>query len=442
MEVVSIESGTAAERAGVRPGDDLVAIDGHPIGDSLDVAFAVGSADDGRATIEWRFLRTTEDRRVSLPARRPEEFGLGVRPDAARTCSNRCIFCFVDQLPRGLRKNLYVKDEDYRLSFAYGNYVTLTNLTLSDYERIAAQRLSPLYVSVHATDDVVRRRMLGNPTAPSIMEALTKLASHGIDLHTQIVVCPGLNDDGVLERTLADLRSIGEAVVSIAVVPVGLTRHREALPRIDPVDSRLAGALVDLVERWQRRFLSERGRRVTYAADELYLTAGRELPPAEAYEDFPQLENGVGLLRSFEAGFGERAAELARSRLDGVGVAIVTSSLAAPFLRRVVVPALAGAGASTTVIAAENTLLGPSVTVAGLLSGRDLERSAREAPADALVLIPAEALNEDGLTIDGATLESVAREAGREHVVATHDIVGSVLEFAAGRARGAGGESR
>ena len=428
MRVVAVEPGSEAEERGVRPEDDLVAIDGRAVRDAIDLAFALGTLDGETARVA--FVRSGKRYEIALAGATPGESGIELAPDAVRTCGNRCLFCFVDQLPPGLRPSLYVKDEDYRLSFAYGNYVTLTNLAEDDYRRIERQRLSPLYVSVHATRDDVRREMLGNPEAPAIMQALERLARAGIRLHAQIVVCPGRNDGEVLEQTLEDLASLGEATASIAVVPVGLTSHRAGLPAIRPVSPTDAGALVDTVARWQARFRRERGSAVVFAADELHLLAGRGLPPHEHYEDFPQLENGVGLLRRFEHAFLASARALTDAPPGPMRVTLVTSTLPAAFLREVCVPALAAAGIELDVLAVENTLLGPTVTVAGLLGGPDMARAlAGAAPSD-LTLLPGEAFTEDGLTIDGMTVETIARETGRENVIASTDIVGAILEHA------------
>ncbi len=428
MRILSVKPGSAADRAGIRPGDDLVAIGGEPVGDSLDVAYALGWAEAPDGAVGYRFARDGRTFDAVLPAARPDELGIELAPDTYRTCANRCTFCFVDQLPDGLRPSLSVKDEDYRLSFAFGNYVTLTNLTDGDYERIARQRLSPLYVSVHATDDAVRRAMLGNPKAPPVMAALRRLADAGITLHTQIVVCPGTNDGDVLDGTLSDLMSLGESIRSIAIVPVGLTAHREGLPHIEPLDRERAREVLGTVERWQQRFLAERGLRTVYAADELYLVAGRELPPAEEYDDFPQLENGVGLLRNFEADFTARVALLENPVGRPFTATLVTGTHAARFIERTVRGPLCERGIDVRVLPVENRLLGPTVTVAGLLAGRDMADALRDADPSDVTLLPGEAFNDEGLTIDGMTVEDIAEASGRHSVRAADDIIDAFLE--------------
>lgn len=427
MRVVRVERGSAADRAGLRANDELVAIGGKSVGDAVDVAFALGWADED--TTDFEFSRDSSRLVAALPPEPLGDLGIELAPDGVRTCGNRCVFCFVDQLPKGLRPSLYVKDEDYRLSFLFGNYVTLTNMGDDDFERIAEQRLSPLYVSVHASDDDVRRRMLGNAGAPPILGQLSRLANSGITVHTQVVIVPGMNDGAVLDRTIADLADLGRAVASVAVVPVGLTAHRDGLPEIEPVSPRGATEILDLIERHQAALTAARGESFVYAADELYLLAGRELPQLESYGDLPQLENGVGLLRSFEAALESRVAELDGKVTAPIRVAVVTSSLAGDFLERTAGPLLASVGPiETRFVRVENTLLGPTVTVAGLLPGRDIAAAVAAAASDELVLIPAEAFNDDGLTIDGMDLEEISAGSRCRRVMAAGDLVDAILD--------------
>lgn len=435
MKVVAVASGSKADRRGVRAGDELVSVDGRAVRDAVDLAFALGGAED-RAVV--RFERDGSGFEVELPAGAPDDVGIELAPDPVRTCLNRCVFCFVDQLPSGLRSSLYVKDEDYRLSFTFGNYVTLTNVTDADYGRIEEQRLSPLYVSVHATDDDVRRRMLGNPNAPPIMQALRRLVRAGVRVHAQIVVCPGLNDGAVLETTLEDLASLGEATESVAVVPVGLTSHRNGLPPLEPVSAAGAEEILDTVARWQERLRPGRGSAVVFAADELFLLAGRELPPYGHYEDFPQLENGVGLLRRFERAFEESLRALADVGPLALRVTLVTSTLPADFLRATCAPPLTKHGVALDVVEVENALLGPTVSVAGLLAGADMARALTRAGSSDLTLLPGEAFTAGGLTIDGMTVDEIAGQSGRENVVAAFDVVGAILDHL-GHGSGGGG---
>jgi putative radical SAM enzyme (TIGR03279 family) len=431
MRVTRVEPGGLAGRAGVKSGDDLRSVGGRELEDDLDLMFALGWLEEAEAS--FGFERGGEHFAVTLPVARPQELGIELEEPQTRQCGNACVFCFVDQLPRGLRASLYVKDEDYRLSFSYGNYVTLTNLTEDDYERIARLRLSPLYVSVHATDDAVRREMLGVDDAPRILDALSRLAGAGIRVHTQIVLVPGMNDGDVLDRSLRDLSALGKTVESVAVVPVGLTGHRDGLPDIEPVTAEGAGAALAAVAAWQERHLADGRGRTVYAADELYLLAGEELPPYEDYGDLPQLENGVGLLRGFEHELEERTTEL-RDALREVAdrplrAVLVTGELAAGFIRSTLESTLGNVlGLTVDVVAAPNTLFGSSVTVAGLLSGADMVAALRGSGDAGLFLLPAAAFNTDGLTLDGATLDEIASRSGRGNVVATDDPAGAIVE--------------
>jgi len=430
--VLRVEKGSAAERAGVRAGDELVAIGGQPVSDGLDVVYALGWCEEQDGAVDFELTRRGVSRAVRLPPERPEELGFELERDEYRSCRNRCIFCFIDQLPGGLRRSLSFKDEDYRLSFAFGNYITLTNLSDADYERVVRQRLSPLYISVHATDDGVRRSMLGNPLAPSIIDALKRLHEGGIAMHTQIVIVPGVNDGAVLRSTLDDLLDV-PGVTSIAVVPVGLTAHREDLPHIEAVTEAGAGRIIDEIERRQGTLLAARGSRIVFGVDELYLTAGRELPPCESYEDFPQLENGVGLLRSLEHDFRERLPELEKRlrTLDDraprrLRVSIVTGVSAAPFIQSLVEDSLLAAAFDARVVPVENTLFGSEVTVAGLLPGEDMARAAGMVDAD-LTLLPAEAFNQGGLTIDDMSLTDVAAAARAGEMRLSCDIIDALM---------------
>ncbi|MFH1689488.1 MAG: DUF512 domain-containing protein [Candidatus Eisenbacteria bacterium] len=428
MKITRVARGSVADRAGLRDGDELLAVDDRRLEDAIDLTFALAWAEG--TEVVYGLSRDGTPFSVTLPLEDPEELGFEVQEAPIRTCGNSCVFCFVDQLPRGLRPSLYVKDEDYRLSFSYGNYITLTNLSDSDYERIAEQRLSPIYVSVHATDDAVRRAMLGNDEAPPILESLRRLGDSRIRVHAQAVLCPGVNDGEVLERTVADLFALGETVQSIAVVPVGLTAHRQRLPMLEGISAAVAGNVLDAVGRWQERFLREGRDRTVYAADELYLRAGRALPPHNEYGDFPQLENGVGLLRSFEFGLNERAGLLG-DRLDPpLAVTLVTGRLADGFLAEAIGSALARVdGLTFRVVTSDNSLLGPTVTVAGLLPGADMVGALKKARESDAFFLPGAAFNEDGVTLDGMNLSEIADAAGRENVVATDDVVEAILDL-------------
>ncbi len=289
VRVKAIEVGGIAEELGIVAGTELLTVNGRDVADFLDWEFL--TADD-ELVIE---ARLPDGEAVIFDIERPdgETLGLELEPPTIRRCANRCEFCFIEGLPKGLRKPLYVRDDDYRLSFAYGNFATLSNLKEKDFARILEYRLSPLYISVHATPWEARKVLLNNPRVPNIVDQLTRLAAGGIQFHGQMVIVPGLNDGDVLEQSLRDLWALGEAVLSVAVVPVGLTQFSH-LYTGKSMDQEASESLLCAVDRWAERARKERGESWVCGSDELYLLAGRELPPAEYYGEFAQIENGVG----------------------------------------------------------------------------------------------------------------------------------------------------
>src|SRR5881296_1502954 len=327
--VARIRPRTAAAAAGLTRGDRVLAINGHRLRDAIDFQFHAGEPE-----LELRVER--DGTLLTLPLeRRGADLGVELEPPRAgeiATCANKCVFCFIHQLPKGMRRSLYVKDDDFRLSFLHGNYITLTDLDEAAFERIIEQHLSPLYVSVHATDPQLRHSLLGRPrVSAEILPRLERLAKAGIRMHAQIVLCPGWNDGPQLERTVFDLAPLHPKVATTAIVPVGLTRHRERLPALRSLTPDEARALVVTAGRWQQRWLSELGSRFVFLADEIYLLAGLPLPPAAAYEDFPIAEDGIGLVRRFEDGFG-RAVAGRRGVVRSRSVTVVTGEMFAPRL--------------------------------------------------------------------------------------------------------------
>ncbi|HZP36897.1 MAG TPA: DUF512 domain-containing protein [Methylomirabilota bacterium] len=410
--VAAVAPRTAAARAGLRPGDRILAINGAALRDVIDFHFHAGEE-----TLDLAMEREGRPHRARLE-RRGSALGLELeapKPAEIATCANKCVFCFIHQLPKGLRKSLYVKDDDFRLSFLHGNYITLTDLEEAELERIESQRLSPLYVSVHATDPDLRHALLGQPRVRrELLPVMERLAKAGIAMHAQIVLCPGWNDGVHLDRTVHDLARLHPAVTTTAVVPVGLTRHRERLPALRPVTPDEARTLVHTIEAWQRDFRSALGTRFVWAADELYLTADRPLPPAGAYEGFAVAEDGIGLVRRFEDGWARivrsRPAPPARPRR----VTVVTGELYAPRMRallaRLDVPRL-----TAEVQAIRNELFGRGIGVAGLLSGRDIQLQLGEAAGGGRglgdeVLVPAVALRDGaGVFLDDLTPADLAQ---------------------------------
>jgi putative radical SAM enzyme (TIGR03279 family) len=401
IRITAVEPQSIAEEMGLRPGTEVLSVNGRELEDFLDWEFL---------TAEEQFLlhvRQPDGEEIEYDIERPlgESLGVALEPARIRRCANRCDFCFVDGLPDGLRDVLYIRDDDYRLSFRYGNFATLTNLKPKDVERIIEYRLSPLYVSVHATDPTVRRYLLRNPTAPDILSQLGRFAEHGIEFHTQVVMSPGVNDGEVLRRTLADLYDFGPAVLGCSVVPVGLTEYSKHHLVREPTAEECRAALA-LVEARAAVALADRGRHWAFGADELYLRAGVELPPAEIYDGFEQVENGVGSVRWLQR---EVAAGLDRlGGWAGRRIGVVTGTAMARLMPMVLEPLARATGAAFELIPVVNTLFGASVTTAGLLPGTAVQTALRERRDLDLALLPGESVNDDGLLMDSMRLELLA----------------------------------
>ncbi len=409
--VAAVRRGGAAAAAGLRERDRLLAINGTPLRDVIDFHFNAG---EDRLEIEVDRDGTRATRR--LVRRRGGDLGLTLEapgPKEIATCANKCVFCFIHQLPKGMRRSLYVKDDDYRLSFLHGNYVTLTDLEEPDLARIVEQRLSPLYVSVHATDPELRHALLGRPrVSGEILPVMERLATAGIAMHAQIVLCPELNDGPHLAKTVFDLARLHPGVRTAAIVPVGLTRHRERLPRLRSLTPDEARGLVATVTEWQHHFLEHLGSRFVFAADEIHLLASTDVPPAHAYEGFSLVEDGVGLVRRFEDGFARAVRRLPPRLLAPRAATVVTGEIYGPRLRRLLA-AVNVAGLMADVVEVPNEFFGRAIGVAGLLTGEDIQRElARRALGD-VVLIPAVAVREgDGVLLDDRTPADLACDLG------------------------------
>jgi putative radical SAM enzyme (TIGR03279 family) len=404
IRVQSVASGSLAAHLGITSGFELHTIDGRELEDFLDWEFL--SADE-----HVRLRGSSSDGEViEFDVERPENvpWGIELEPPRIRRCANRCDFCFVDGLPSGLRDTLYIRDDDYRLSFRYGNFATLTNLKSKDVNRILEYRLSPLYVSVHATDPVLRRRLLRNPRAPEIVPQLAGLAAGGIRFHTQIVLQPGVNDGAVLERSLEDLYALGPPVLSVSVVPVGLTEYSKYELVREPYAEECRAAL-DLVERFATRARAARGYHWIYGSDDLYLGAGVPLPPAQRYDGFEQAENGVGSVRFLQERI--REAHAGHRTLAGRRIGVVTGTAMGRVMPDVLRTLQHAVGGQFELVIVENDLFGPTVTSAGLLPGRSIQRALEHREALDLVLLPAEAVNDRGLFLDDLTVDTVAQSA-------------------------------
>lgn len=405
--ITHVRPGSIADRLGLKAGDRLDSIAGEPVIDQIDYQaltarerfdMAVTGPDGAARTVrvrkqDWEPLGLTLDQSiVSNP----------------RPCRNHCAFCFIDQMPPGMRKTLYVKDDDWRLSLMMGNYITMTNMDDAEFDRVIRRRVSPLFISVHATDPALRTRMLRNPRAGELMDRLRRLKDNGLRYHCQVVLCPGWNDGEALDRTLRDLRGLYPAAQSVALVPIGLTKFREGLPFIQPYDAAMAAALIRRAEAYQRQYLSELGTRFVFPADEFYCLSGLPLPEDEAYEDYPQIENGVGMLRQFETDLRFAAEDDPVPETPPRRLVVATGTSVAPFLQALA-DRYAPRGTTVRVRPIVNRFFGESVTVAGLITGRDLTDQCREVEADAILIVNSMLRAEGDLFLDDMTLEEVRR---------------------------------
>lgn len=415
----AVARGSRASALGLRAGDRLLAIDDLVPRDVIDLQLELPDA--GCVVVE----RGGQEVRLATQAQLdPAALTLDEPiPGGIRECNNHCEFCFIRGLPSGLRSTLYIFDDDYRYSFLWGNFLTLTNFDESDWARIGYQRLSPLNVSVHATDDAIRRRLLVNRHAPPILPQLERLRTLGIEVNTQIVLCAGINDGAVLGRSIEELAALYPGVRSVSVVPVGLTRYSRVKNIRRPTREEASAALAQ-IERWQEQFRSRLSIGFVYASDELHVLAGREeVPPAEVYDGFPALANGVGLLRSMLDGWqalttNSRAVKQARQR----EMAWLTGRLAAPALQRMADAWHTRTGWRPSVVTVENAFFGPEISVSGLLSGADLVHALHALPQDVEdIVLPRGAFGFDGQqTLDGVSAEDVgAAHPGRVHLAST-----------------------
>jgi putative radical SAM enzyme (TIGR03279 family) len=370
--IKAVEQGSIAEELDVRPGDVLLEVNGSPVEDVLEYKFLINDY-----YIEVLIRKETgEEWLLEIDKEPHEDLGLKFETglmDRGKSCKNKCIFCFIDQLPEGMRKSLYFKDDDSRLSFLQGNFISLTNLEAPDIERIIKYRISPLNVSVHTTDPGLRVRMLGNPKAGEALGAMRTFLENGLVLNCQIVLCPGLNDGEKLKRTLEDLFKMGRSIRSIGVVPVGITRHRKGLYTLRPFGREDANRAVDTVEKWQKIFQKEYDSRVVYAADELYLKAGLPFPGVGAYQDFPQLENGIGMMTLFKEQFDSLFKKMAWDMRRTGTVSVATGMAAGDFIQDLG-KRIEGAvrNLKVHIYPIVNEYFGETIDVAGLVTGGDL----------------------------------------------------------------------
>ncbi|MCS7215174.1 MAG: DUF512 domain-containing protein [Thermodesulfovibrio sp.] len=388
-----------AHRAGIQAGDKIISINSHHVKDVLDLMF-YGEEEFLKIVVE------RDGRKLSFSIKRDEKpLGIEVEPFRIKRCVNKCLFCFVEQLPKGLRKSLYVKDEDYRASFLYGNYITLTNLTEKDYERIKKFRLSPLYISVHATDPEIRNSLLGNYEAPPIMLELKKLAKTKIRMHTQIVLCPGINDGTVLEKTIIDLYKLYPYVSSIAIVPVGLTKyHKNGLMA---VTKSKAEEVIKIIEIFQKRFRKKHGASFVYLADEFYIKAEKQFPSLSVYDELPQIENGVGMVPLFMS-------KAIKIKIPSVRlkkrVVTFTGTSFYPYLTQFI-ERLKKKTLPIDVYPIKNNLFGETVSVTGLLCGEDIIKGLASyvEPGDFLIIPDVTMRDSEDMFIDSLTMSDIEK---------------------------------
>jgi len=403
--ICSIIEGGIAHEIGLKKGDTLIDVNGNPIRDVIDYMYY--SKD---SALNVKIQRGNKTHSFKIEKKGKVDIGFELKPFRIRSCRNKCIFCFVDQLPKGMRKPLYLKDEDYRMSFLYGNYITLTNLSALDKKRIIAQRLSPLYVSVHTTNNDLRRKMLGNPKAPDILKEIQELTSHKIRIHAQIVLCPGLNDGDELSRTIKDLLRFYPYVASIAIVPVGLTRYKKG--HLRPVEKSDALKIVENVKQIRRRFKKRHGDPIVHLADEFYIKTDVPFPSLSEYGDLPQVENGVGLVPVFLNS--AKKLKLPR-KIEPRKIALFTGTSFMPYLEEFVQRLKAIDGLTLDVFKIENKFFGSMITVTGLLTGKDILKTiVGKTKADCL-LVPDIVLREGhNVFLDGVTPKDMEESLGMQ----------------------------
>ncbi len=422
LEIDRIAPDSLGEEIGLNIGDRVLVVNGSEITDPLDWRFHI--ADE---LVEILVESGGEQVIYEIEKEYDDDLGVHLKGPGFRKCNNRCVFCFIDQNPKNVRKTLKFKDEDYRLSFLYGNYVTLTNIPEEELRRTAEQRLSPLYVSVHATDIELRRRLLGNPKAPDILPIMRRLIDDGISLHTQIVLMPGLNDKDQLDRTVDDLIALYPGVGSVCIVPVGLSDHRSRLPELRRFSDSESADLVSWLGRRQKELLTTLGQRFVFISDEFFLMCGSPMPLANDYEGFPQVGNGVGMVRQLLDGFEVDYGPFADGLQRAMTVDLVTAPLVWKVLEDLVRQLNEIECLSVVPHVVTNEFYGDGITVSGLLSGRDIltQLSKKDLTGD-VMLLPPNVLNDDGVFLDDMSLKEFGSQIGIPAVCGSYDLIESL----------------
>lgn len=407
-KIVYVESDSLAAEAGIEPGDILLRVDNHEIHDILEYRYLMS---------EYEVTVTVQKKNGDIEEITIEndyedigmEFETGLM-DNAKSCTNKCIFCFIDQLPEGMRETVYFKDDDTRLSFLQGNYVTLTNMSDEELDRMIAMKVSPINISVHTTNPELRVKMLNNRFAGRVYDIMKRFSENGIHMNCQIVLCPGINDGKELERTVFDIRKLYPYIDSLAIVPVGLTAHRDGLCKLKEFDKYGAGKVINTVTAWQERFLNEIGTRLVYLSDEFYINAERALPEPEEYEGYPQIENGVGLVPSLKEEF-FAALSMVKVKKKKRHISVVTGELAFGFIKGLCEKLEEKTGMKTDVYAVKNEFFGGGVNVSGLVTGGDIIKQLKGIIKTKELFIPQVMLrDEDDIFLDDVTVSDIEKE--------------------------------
>lgn len=413
VEIKHIQPDSIAEELGIGSGDQVVSINGRQISDALDYRFYITHEE-----IELVVRQDQGEAVFEIEKDYDDDLGIFLEDLEMRSCGNACIFCFVFQNPKGLRKGLYFKDEDYRFSFLYGHYTTLTNATREDLERIVEQRLSPLYISVHVTDPELRKLMLGIKFDDHLFEKIDFLTQNGIELNCQIVLCPELNDGEMLDKTIADLKAYYPMIRSVAIVPVGLTRHRKNLFPLKPVTREYSLKTIAETDRRRELLRKELGSAFVYLSDEFYIRTATPIPGNEYYEDFYQLENGVGLTRDFMTRFEAELPLLKNPAGRPLNFSLVTGTLGAEVLKKYFMSRLNRIpGMYFKLHPVNNKFYGPSITVAGLLVGQDIYHTLKDEKTGDYIILPPACLNDEGLFLDDWTPRHLEEKLKKKLVV-------------------------
>ncbi|MCL2592133.1 MAG: DUF512 domain-containing protein [Defluviitaleaceae bacterium] len=420
--ITRVEAYSIAEELYIEPGDVLLSINDAKVEDVFDYMFAIKDE-----YLEVLILKKNgEEWLLEIEKDEDEDLGLSFESglmDDMRSCKNKCIFCFIDQLPKGMRETLYFKDDDSRLSFLSGNYVTLTNMLDRDFERLLFYKFSPINISVHTTNPELRTFMLNNKNAKNILEQIKRLADNGISMNFQIVLCKDVNDLEHLDKTIEDLASFAPMAKSLSIVPVGITKYRKnnALYPLEPFFKDDAKKVIEQVEKWQKKLKAEIGTRFVFLADEFYLKAGIDVPEYKHYEDFPQIENGVGMFSAFKHEF-EKSLNEIRLVKKVSEKAVITGALAYDLIKHLASLANKRYNTTTEVFSVENNFFGEHITVSGLLTGKDIIASLKGKTLAQKILIPENALRKDEhVFLDDITLQDLERELGVEVVAVKLD---------------------